>query len=128
MARLDLTVGDRTLVIDAQKRIWSTLYLEHNNETIKIGSHYLDDIISGLLVSFGTYYNKKTSELNGLEVFNVVCVMDPHAQVLGSKIESNIKLFFINFEGEHIPIFTLTPDDIERLTKQITKFMIEYKE
>lgn len=127
MDKIELFAGDKKIKIVVKKNGWSNIYFISDNKNIKLGANGVSKIVSKLLIALDSEGEKKYIQYKGLRIFTVFCLMEPHATIAGRGINnSELELLCIKDNGDIIPLVSLSINDIERWTIQLTDFILKY--
>ena len=121
---IELRADEKILKLTIEDNFWCQVYLVEDKEEIRLGADCLNSIISKLFIAFMPSQNKKHYQHCGIEMFTVMCLMDPHSVIAGSeKSETESKMIFIDTEGNIRPMMTLTTEIEVDWIKQICKYL-----
>lgn len=127
MDEIELMVGNKKIKLVIEQRKWCRVYYINEELTIKLGADIYEVIISKLLLAFDTNNNRKYVLYKGMEIFTVLCLMEPHTAIVGKELnDSGIELFCIEDGGNIIPLITLSENDIKRWMEQLKCVIEEY--
>lgn len=127
MDEIELMVDNKKIKLVIEQRKWCRVYYINDEITIKLGADIYEVIISKLLLAFDTNSNRKYVLYKGMEIFNVLCLMEPHTTIVGKELnDSGIELFCIEDGGNIIPLITLSENDIKRWMENLKCVIEEY--
>lgn len=129
MDEIELIADDKIVKMEVNLNKWCRVYIIKEGIITKLGAHTLEVILSKLLIAFVNDADRKYVSYKGMEIFTVVCLMEPHAAIVGRDINgSELELLCIEDGGNIIPLVTLSIDDMKNWIKQLVDFMISYNE
>ena len=127
MDEIELMVDNKKIKLVIEERKWCRVYYINNELTIKLGADNYEIVISKLLLAFAPNDNRKYVLYKGMELFTVLCLMEPHTTIAGRELNgSGIELFCIEDGGNIIPLIALSENDIKSWKEQLMCVMEEY--
>jgi len=123
---LELPAGNKALVFEiASEGIkWCRLYATTKNDKTKLGANVFEKIKKNILTALMPPYITKKGIINGVNVFTVVNLMEPHAAILASPTENfGLTLYFLPI-NDFYPLFELAKEDIQLWVSKLTSFKI----
>jgi hypothetical protein len=98
--------------------------LESKETTIKLGLEMFEIIKNKFINGLTSLDKKKTTLNNGVEVYTIINLSEPHASIWGSPLFNNtgVELYLLGFHGGIYPILKLQEPDISKLIFELSNF------
>lgn len=127
MGELELVVNRKGLKLVIENKSWCRVYLIDNEIVVMLGANSLEKIVSKLLIAFVNMENKKYFTYQGIKMFTVLNMMEPHSVIAGKlRNDLGLELVVLDKEGNIVPIVSLLMENIVEWIEKLTIFMINY--
>ena len=127
MEEIELMADNKKIKLIIEERKWCRVYYINDELSLKLGADNYEIVISKLLYAFAFNNNRKYVLYKGMEIFTILCLMEPHTTIAGRELNgSGIELFCIEDGGNIIPLITLLENDIKSWKDQLMYIMEEY--
>jgi hypothetical protein len=119
MAKLEYFAGGDRLVVsineDSPVR-YSTLFVESAERMVLLGSESLEMLKDKCIATLSTISTQKTGVYDGVRVFQVIILGEPHAALLASPLnDGGINLYLLDICSIFRKVMTLVKSDLDRL-------------
>ena len=123
MAKLEFKADDKRLLlsVDTDGIKWCTLFIESDKKVVRLGSE-MYEILKDKFSVLQAAAEQKTIVYDGVSIFPIMNLSEPHASLAGSPIIDGVELYLLDINNKFYPVMKLNNSDIDGLKTTLENF------